>query len=321
MKKIKYTVLLITWCIAVRALGSSLLPDSLPGPLAVGYTISVSKITPESMRNAKAAGISCLQVGVNEWFDAKGNFKWDDNKMIAEAASAKKAAEAAGIKIAAIHMAYGQWMDLSLIDEAVRKKVVAAHKKVLQLCRVLQPEVVLFHPSWYLDLNHREEHILQLIKSVRELEKPVKDISATCVIENMTGPELYAERKGIKYERPLCRTVEEMTGILNRLPPDIYGAVDMNHILHPEQLILALDHRLKFIHVADGDGAHELHYYPCSGKGMNNWTAIIDALYTVGYTGPFMYECHYKELRDLTVCYRFLYQQYILNKYIRPEYQ
>lgn len=306
---------------AVPALGRSFVPDSLPRPLAVGYTISVSKITPESMRNAKSAGISCLQVGVNEWFDAKGDFKWDAGKMIAEAASAKKAAAAAGIKIAAIHMAYGQWVDLSLTDETVRKKVVAAHKKVLQFCRVLQPEVVLFHPSWYLDLGHREAHILQLIKSVRELEKPVKDIDAICVIENMTGPELYVEQKGVKHERPLCRTVEEMTSILNRLPPDIYGAVDMNHILHPEQLILALGHRLKFVHVADGDGAHELHYYPCSGKGMNNWTAIIDALYTVGYTGPFMYECHYKELRDLAVCYQFLYQQYVLDKYIRPEYQ
>ncbi|WP_008586429.1 sugar phosphate isomerase/epimerase family protein [Niabella soli] len=321
MKKINYLFLLILWVAVVPVLGNSFVPDSLPRPLAVGYSISISKITPESMQSAKAAGISCLQVGVNEWFDAKGDFKWDDNKMAAEAASAKKAAVAAGIKIAAIHMAYGQWIDLSLTDEAVRKRVVAAHKKVLQLCRVLQPEVVLFHPSWYLDPDHREAHILQLIKSVQELEKPVKDINAICVIENMTGPELYVERKGIKFERPLCRTVEEMMGILNRLPPDIYGAVDMNHILHPEQLIRALGRRLRFIHVADGDGAHELHYYPCSGKGMNNWPAIIDALYQAGYTGPFMYECHYKNLRDLAACYEFLYQQYIQEKYIRPAYQ
>ncbi|MEC3880521.1 sugar phosphate isomerase/epimerase family protein [Parapedobacter sp. 10938] len=65
----------------------------------------------------------------------------------------------------------------------------------------------------------------------------------------------------------------------------------MNHIKHPERLIRALGKRLKHVHIADGTGDAENHWLPCSGKGNNDWPAILAALDEAGYAGPFMYEC------------------------------
>lgn len=294
---------------------------TVPAPLEVGYSTSISKVTLAKMQYAKSVGISCIQIGVGHWVDRKKcTFVLSDNEITKEVARVKKITDAVGIKVWAIHMPFGRGIDLSLLDEAKRKKVIALQKKVLTFCRVFQPKIILFHPSWYLSLDARKEHVNQLVKSVMELKDAVRNIGATMVIENMTGPKLYVKSGGVRYERPLCRTVEETMKIMNRLPEGIYAAVDMNHILHPEKLILALGDRLKFVHIADGDGAHERHYFPCSGKGMNDWTAILDALYKANYTGPFMYECHYKDVKDLTVCYALMYNRYIMKKYVRSGY-
>ncbi len=71
-----------------------------------------------------------------------------------------------------------------------------------------------------------------------------------------------------KRERPLMRTVEEAVELMNRLPEDIYSAIDMNHIKYPEKLILAMGKRLKSVHIADGTGKQENHFFPCSGQGQ-----------------------------------------------------
>ena len=311
-------------CLLVLCLSCSNLfaqPESYPPPLKIGASFSIETITPAILKEAKSAGISCVQVSVNGWFDKSGNFKLSNENIIKEVGDAREAAESAGIKIGAIHMPFGKYIDISLIDKTEHQRVIDLHKKVLQFCKVLKPEVILFHPSWYLTLDQRDEHIDQMIKSALELDKPVKDLGSIMVIENMTGPELYVMSGGVKYERPLCRTVDEMMTIMNKLPPDIYAAVDLNHILHAEKMILALGTRLKFIHVADGDGANELHYFPCSGKGMNDWMAILSALYKAQYTGPFMYECHYKDLKDLTICYNYMYNKFILENDIKLKYK
>lgn len=315
-----YLLFAILFSVPAEAFSLSFIQVSFPQPLSIGVSLPLNQITTQKLKYAKSVGINSLQISVGEWLDEKGDIKVDENQMKKEVEVAKRAIEKTGLVVAAIHMPYGRYIDLSLINDSLREKVVAIHKKILLFCSALQPRVILFHPSWFLTLNQRDGHIDQLVKSVNELRGPVSNLGALMVIENMTGPELYVEYKGAKYERPLGRSIAEMKDILNRLPNDVYAAVDLNHILHPEKMILALGGRVKFIHVSDGDGAHEFHYYPCSGKGMNDWVSIIDALYSTGYTGPFMFECHYKDLEDLPPCYNFLYNKFILEKYIRSKY-
>lgn len=288
-----------------------------PAPLKVGVSIGIMSITPQNMRYARSVGISSLQVSLNQLVDKSGHLKYSDSEIISQVRKVRRATDSAGIKVWAFHMPFGRYVDLSLTDQTARERVVALHKKLLDLCGSLKPRIVLFHPSWYLSLNQRSLHIDRLLQSARELLPAVQRTGATMVIENITGPELYVVRGGVKYERPLCRTVPEMMKIMDRMPAEIGGAVDMNHILHPEKMVLALGSRLKFIHVADGDGAHEYHYLPCNGKGEDNWVAILSALQQVGYKGPFMFECHYKDMRQLPACYHELYERFIEAKYPR----
>lgn len=280
-----------------------------PARLRLGYSTPIDKVTPETMAYAKANGVDCIETFMGAYVDADRNFKFTDAEIIAKVKAAKKAADDAGIQIWSVHMLFGKNIDLSLTDEAERQKVVALHKKMLEYTKILQPKLVLFHPSWYLTtLNERELHKTQLIKSVKELNKDVRAIGATMVVENMLGPELLVDAKR---ERPLCRTVEETVEIMGRLPDNVYSAIDLNHIKDPEKLIYAMGKRLKTLHVADGTGKAENHWFPCSGQGQNNWTNILTALNAVHYSGPFMYECAIKDVKDLKPCYESLYQAFV----------
>ncbi|MCH5717919.1 sugar phosphate isomerase/epimerase family protein [Niabella hibiscisoli] len=180
-------------------------------------------------------------------------------------------------------------------------------------CKILKPSIILFHPSWFLGLNERDFRKNQMVQSAIELNAAVKAINATMVIENMFGPELLRDKTR---ERPLFRTVEESVEMVNRLPADIYSAIDLNHIKYPEKLIYAMGPRLKTLHVADGTDKAENHFFPCSGQGHNDWVAILTAINAVGYKGPFMYECKYKDVSEFKTCYESLYQAFIqsMNK-------
>ena len=56
-------------------------------------------------------------------------------------------------------------------------------------------------------------------------------------------------------------TVEETVEIFNRPSDDIYSAVEMNNIKNPEKLIRAIGDRIKSVHIADGKGEAENHFF------------------------------------------------------------
>lgn len=281
-------------------------------PLKIGYGLGIGNFTNEKLTYAKSVGVSYVEASaMGTFLDANRKFRLSDEEIIKRLTDAKKAADAAGIKVWSIHMPYGQNIDLSIISEADRQDVVAKHKKLISFLKILEPEVILFHPSYYLDLNERDMRKSQMIKSATELNDAVRGIGATMVIENMLGPELMASNGR---ERPLMRTVEETQEIFARLPKTIDLAIDMNHIKNPEKLIRAMGSRLKTVHIADGTGAAENHFFPCSGEGKNDWNAILAALDEVGYTGPFMYESAFEDEKDFATCYQKLYNNYINSK-------
>ena len=298
-------------CITILALfacGTVLAQQkTAPKPLKIGYSVGIHGITAEKMVAAKASGVDYIETSINSYIDKDRNFKFSDEEIVTRLNEAKKVADAAGITIWSIHMPYGNNIDISLLDEKERNKVVALHLKLLKFYEILQPKIILFHPSYYLGINEREQRKVQMIKSVLILQKGVKAINAEMVIENMLGFDLLVDAER---ERPLFRTLEESMEILGRLPADVYAAVDMNHIKYPEKLILALGKRLKTIHVADGTGKQENHFFPCSGKGQNDWMKILAALDQVGYTGPFLYESN-APVNQYKECYETLYQQFI----------
>jgi len=313
-KTFSSTLLVLLVYFATATFAVAALPVKTPKPLKIGYALGVTKVTAEQMKAARLGGVDYVEISFGGLIDGNRNFKVSDEEMMALMHKAKKAADDAGIKVWSIHMPFGKNIDLSLTDETERRQVVALHRKVLGYCKILQPQVILFHPSYYLGLNEREARKKQLIKSATELNKTVRSMKATMVIENMLGPELLVDAER---ERPLCRTVEETVEIMNRLPKNIYAAVDMNHIKHPENLIRALGKRLKSVHIADGTGEAENHFFPCSGQGHNNWTEILAALHEARYSGPFMFESAFEDASDLKTCYEAMYNAYVGEKQLQ----
>lgn len=286
--------------------------NQVPKRLSVGYSTGISSISSEKMNYAKSVGIDYIETSINGYIDQNTlTFKLPDDEIIKRVKAAKRIADEAGVRIWSIHMPFGKTIDISIPVENDREKVVALHKKVLQFCKILEPQIILFHPSWYLGLNERDVRKNQMVKSAVELNKQVKRIGSMMVIENMLGPELKVDEKR---ERPLCRTVEETVEIMNRLPDNIYSAIDMNHIGNPEKLIRAMGKRLKSVHIADGTGRQENHYLPCSGKGKNNWNEILTALNEVGYTGPFLFESSSNDVKDYKDCYDELYNRTFVSR-------
>src|SRR5690606_23730767 len=232
-----------------------------------------------------SVGIECIEIGgFKDFFDVEQlRFIKSDAEARQQMQQVKKTLDETGIEVWSIHMPFSKQIDLSTADEQERKKVVAGHIRLLTYLKALQPKIILFHPSFYLDPpNQRALRKSQLIKSVQELDEAVRAIGATMVVENMLGPELMAGKR----ERPLLRSVEEAVELYGRFPNTVYSAIDMNHIKHPERLIQAMGSRLKTVHIADGTGEAENHWLPCSGQGKNDWVAILTALQEAGYTGP-----------------------------------
>lgn len=279
-----------------------------PDKLKIGYSLSINQFNDEKLSYAKSVGIDYVEAAaITSLFNSNGQINKTDAQLEKLFTDGKAALDRNGVVVWSIHMAYGQNVDISLIDEGSRKDVVERHKKVLNYIKLLKPKYILFHPSYYLEPNQRDLRKNQLIKSLIELDEYVRSIGSTLVVENMLGPELMSGER----ERPLMRTVEECQEIFNRLPATIGLAVDMNHITQPEKLIRAMGDRLKTVHIADGSGRAENHYLPCSGLGANNWVEILKALDEVNYEGVFMYECDYNDEKELVQCYDSLFQNYV----------
>lgn len=299
-------VLLAVLSLSLPASGKEKYP-----PLRVGCSIGFNAVDYNRLKTMKEAGIDCIEISLGAGiFTHKEK---SDEEITARMKRARQAADSAGVEIWSIHMPFGKEIDLSQSDETIRQSTVALQRRILRFCKILQPRVILFHPSWYLGLNERPKRIVQLLRSVNELNPLVKEAGAIMVIENMLGHELLRNEK---YERPLCRTVEEVELIMKQMPSDVYSAVDMNHIDNPERLIEAMGNRVKTLHVSDGNGRAECHYMPnpYSGKGDNDWNLIQQALYNAEYTGPFMYEVNSKEYnnpQELYECYQMLYRAFI----------
>lgn len=268
----------------------------------IGFSIGVNALNKKKLQQISDAGIDCIETGLTAYINKDSlTFTLPDDEIIRRMRTVRQAATEAGVEIWSIHMPYGKEIDISFVEEERRAKVIAFHRQVLKYVSILRPKVILFHPSYYLGLNEREMRIQQLVKSVAELNVSVKSIKAMMVVENMLGPALLVAKGN--QERPLLRTVEESSAIFKMLPKDVYAAVDLNHIAQPEQLLLALGDRVRTLHVADGDGKAERHYFPCDGKGQNDWKAIFRALETIKYKGPFLYESSTKELEGYKECY------------------
>src|SRR5699024_7373571 len=156
---------------------------------------------------------------------------------------------------------------------------------------ILEPHIILFHPSYFLGRSERSQRIDQLVESAKALNEKVKKIDAMMVVENMLGPELVRDEDR---EWPLLRSVDEVQTVMDWHHESIAVAIDLNQKKHPVEMNMAMEERLKTVHVDDGTGKEENHYFPRTSEGDQAWIKILSALEKVKYHRPFMYESAYE---------------------------
>lgn len=311
MKKIGLWVFQI---ILVLAISSKLFANSPKFEMPIGYSVNIQMISKEKLQYAKSLGIDYIELSnVGSLLDRQLKIKYDDAFWEIKIDSIKRILDEVGIKVWSIHMPFSEAIDLSTLNEESRETVVNAHLQLFQILKPLKPSIILFHPSYYLGKDERDDRIKQLVKSVSILNREIGEVNHTqLVVENMLGPELSIGNR----ERPLLRTVEECVTVFDLFPKAVGLAVDMCHIMNSELLIERFGSRVKTVHVSDGDGKSEAHYLPCNELGNNNWNLIFAALDKINYNGVFMYECKYSDERELKECYDQLekdYNNYKLN--------
>lgn len=307
MRTFKLFLVFITlFTMSLSMLFGGVKPSSMP----IGYSVNIQAITKEKMLYAKSLGIRYIELSnIGSLLNKDLSLKYDQDYWKVKIGSLKAILDATGVKVWSIHMPFSQKIDLSQITESQREAVVQAHIQLIQVLSALKPQIILFHPSYYLGNNERELRISQLVKSVIELNTETRRHNIQMVVENMLGPQLTVGER----ERPLMRTIAECEEVFSVFPDDVGLAVDMCHIMNSELLIEKFGSRVKTLHVSDGDGLSEAHYLPCNKLGKNNWNLIFAALEKINYTGVFMYECKYTDEKELKDCYDFLEADY--NKY------
>lgn len=139
-----------------------------PQKLRIGTTISVfgglEGLTYENLKEARSAGISDIEISLTGLVN--GDHPIPNAELKEKFRRVKHDADSAGINIWSIHMPYGADCDPSHVDETIRSHSENAYRGYIDVVGVLEPEVILFHPSWRLGLNERKQRMSQLIKTI-----------------------------------------------------------------------------------------------------------------------------------------------------------
>lgn len=251
-------------------------------PFPIGFNISLTKINEDRIKRATEAGIHYIEIGNTIAYVKDGMSK---EQITQKYLDVKAILDKYGMKVWSIHMPFRDGMDVSLLDEEARIKVVDTHKEILQYVALLNPKIILIHPGSVALAGKRNEHRAQSVKSATELANAVEKIGAKLVIENMLNRPPKEGR-----EATLNCTLEDMKVLMAAMPKNVYVAIDVNHAKDPQDYIAYFGERVKSLHISDCDkaGTADCHFLP--GDGSLDYVAILSALYKAKYDGVYMHE-------------------------------
>jgi sugar phosphate isomerase/epimerase len=246
---------------------------TIPDKWALGSSTSLIRdLSPAVLLEVKQSGIDFLEVGWNDlnWLhipyeDRLANVR----RLYAESLEA-------GITIWSTHLPYGVEFDISTPDDVARKNALALVKEYIDLSIEMNLKYLVIHPSPSIDEDTRDQRIIYCRESLKELSGYVRGKGVSLAIECLP-PDF------------LGNSSEEILAILNGLY-DVGICFDTNHLVpeKPEDFVRAAGKRITTLHVSDFDGLQQKHWMP--GKGVIEWSKVIDELVDAGFSGPFMYE-------------------------------
>lgn len=206
-----------------------------------------------------------------------------------------------GVKVNAFHLPFNkEWIDFCTLYEPDRVEIVKWIKSLMKTLEKASPYAFVLHPGAISDgENFRDELFANLCKSADDL---AHSTDVNVCIENMTHSLVLENVEQIK--RFLANTKK------------VNMVLDVNHLLHDtqEDAILAINDRLKTLHISDYDFVQERHSLPFEGK--IDWMKVLSCLEKVGYNGVFNYEVKSKyTLKQIYDNYIELFKRYNEFKY------
>lgn len=223
-------------------------------------------------KEAKALGFDYIELAPGAY--GGGNY----DQIVSGSQSTLTKLKNAGVTVWSIHLPYGDYNDISVLDESTRNQTIARLKDYIKaLADVFSPEVMVLHPSSEpIPDSEREQRIVNSAASVAELYQTACEAGVTLCVENLP-------------RTCLGNTPEELLRIVEPTP-GVKICFDTNHFLKgsTEHFIRTAGHLIGTVHVSDFDYNDEKHWLPKLGKIA--WGELMLQLEEAGYDGVFMSE-------------------------------
>jgi sugar phosphate isomerase/epimerase len=201
---------------------------------------------------------------------------WRDDKAVAQL---RRLLEDTGLVVNSIHSPFQPDYDLSSRSDTARRASVDSAILCLERAAEIGAHCVVQHPSTEpIAADEREIRYHRAVESLRVLSDRLPD-GVLLAIEHLP-------------RTCLGHSCEETLSLLDAMGNARCGVcLDVNHANLTEDLAeatLKYGKALFTTHISDNDGKEEKHWEP--GRGVIHWAGWVDALDTVGYTGPLLLE-------------------------------
>lgn len=196
-----------------------------------------------------------------------------------DAKAIKSAAQKAGVKLWSLHLPFYPFekVDPSSLQADVRKYTVSLNTEIIKRWSDIGIEKFIIHPSGEpIDDSVREERLKRSAESLSVLAENAARCGAVIAVEDLP-------------RTCLGRNSEEI-GFLLSANDKLRVCFDTNHLLSEKisDFIKNMGDKIITTHISDYDFADERHWLP--GEGDIDWQELLNALKSVGYKGPWLYE-------------------------------
>ncbi|WP_345006626.1 sugar phosphate isomerase/epimerase family protein [Snuella lapsa] len=237
----------------------------------LGTSTNLMKLNEKTIIDLKNAGITDVEFGI-------GRMRTDEeiNKALAKIDSVLPLLKNNNINVWSVHIPYGNGIDVSVTNDSLRKIAIEEVTKIISVCEKLEPEKFVMHPGFgKVTEEQREARLIACKSSLEKLVKVTARYNAELAIECLP-------------RQCLGNTTKDLLFLLD--VKSLKVCFDTNHLLHEthEEFVKKIGSYVVTLHVADYDRINERHWLP--GKGVIDWSQLIDGLVSVGYNGPFLFE-------------------------------
>lgn len=239
-----------------------------PGTTSALY----KEVSTENFRRIKAAGIQWVEIAINQCYRGIPM-----EQIVPRIEAMKAMADSAGMKVWSIHLPFSRTLDISVLNDSLRRENVAFMAKMIRRSTIFSPQRLVLHPSSEpISQAEREERLARAVGSIRELKEAADAIGAELCIENLP-------------RTCLGNTPEELVRIVDAVP-GVGICFDTNHYVQgtTAHFMNVAGKRIRTLHCSDFDLVNECHWLPT--QGQIDWAEFTRKLEEIGYDGVFMYE-------------------------------